>query len=83
MLTRPHPVPPVADEAPVPAPAGPADLLTETAERLVTAGAVCGLLALAEARTAATTDPSTAAELCLAAVSHLSLAVILASVDLD
>ncbi|MFE1370048.1 hypothetical protein ACFW84_38230 [Streptomyces anulatus] len=43
---------------------------------------VCGLLALAEARTAATTDPSTAAELCLAAVPHLALAVTLASADL-
>ncbi|MFJ9523703.1 hypothetical protein ACIRPK_36465 [Kitasatospora sp. NPDC101801] len=42
---------------------------------------VAGLLALQEARTAP--DPSTAAELCLAAVPHLVLAVHLASADLD
>ncbi|WP_069751897.1 hypothetical protein [Streptomyces sp. EN16] len=44
---------------------------------------VTGLLALTEARTAATTDPSTAAEPCLAAIPHLALAVTLASADLD
>lgn len=44
---------------------------------------VCGLLALAEARTKATADPSAAAELCLAAVPYLARAVALASADLD
>lgn len=42
---------------------------------------VAGLLALQDARTAP--DPSTAAELCLAAIPHLVLAVHLASADLD
>ncbi|MGW4652317.1 hypothetical protein [Kitasatospora sp. NPDC004289] len=42
---------------------------------------VAGLLVLQDARTAG--DPSTAAELCLAAVPHLVLAVHLASADLD
>ncbi len=45
------------------------------------AAAMTGLLALQEARTS--TDPSTTAELCLAAVSHITLAVALASADLD
>lgn len=54
----------------------------EVLDAAVDAVVVCGLLALAEARTAATTDPSTAAELCLAAVPHLALAVTLASADL-
>lgn len=55
----------------------------EVLDAAVDAAAVCGLLVLAEARTTATSDPSTAAELCLTAVSHLALAVALASADLD
>jgi hypothetical protein len=42
---------------------------------------VLGLLTLQEVRTA--TAPSAAAELCLSAVSHIALAVTLASADLD
>ncbi|MFD7533652.1 hypothetical protein ACFV8E_39630 [Streptomyces sp. NPDC059849] len=53
------------------------EILDEAAD----AAALTGLLALQEARTA--TDPSTAAELCLSAVSHIALAVTLASADLD
>ncbi|WNF25329.1 hypothetical protein RI138_00115 [Streptomyces sp. C11-1] len=44
---------------------------------------VNGLLALSEARTAVTADPSKAAEWCLAAVPHRALAVTLASADID
>ncbi|MFD9598610.1 hypothetical protein ACFWA9_38415 [Kitasatospora sp. NPDC059973] len=40
-----------------------------------------GLLALQGVRT--TRDPSTAAERCLGAVAHISLAITLASADLD
>lgn len=53
----------------------------EILDEAVDAAAVTGLLALQEARTAP--DPSTAAELCLSAVSHIALAVTLASADLD
>ncbi|MGQ4732579.1 hypothetical protein ACUN3E_33610 [Streptomyces sp. Ju416(a)] len=55
----------------------------EVLDAAVDATVVCGLLALAEARTTATADPSAAAELCLAAAPHLALAVALASVDID
>ncbi|MFI5654877.1 hypothetical protein ACIA71_27065 [Streptomyces anulatus] len=55
----------------------------EVLDAAVDAVVVCGLLALAEARTAATTAPITAAKLCLAAVPHLAHAVTLASADLD
>nr|WSU78431.1 hypothetical protein OG499_38320 [Streptomyces anulatus] len=55
----------------------------EVLDAAVDAVVVTGLLALAEARTTAATDPSTAAELCLVAVPHLALAVTLASADLD
>ncbi|MBD2829905.1 hypothetical protein ID875_21315 [Streptomyces globisporus] len=57
--------------------------LDEVLDEAADTAAVAGLLALAEARTAATSDPSAAAELCLAAVPHFSLAVALASADLD
>ncbi|WEH37261.1 hypothetical protein PZB75_30190 [Streptomyces sp. AM 4-1-1] len=53
----------------------------EILDEAVDAAAVTGLLALQKARTAP--DPSTAAELCLSAVSHIALAVTLASADLD
>ncbi|MFK0195870.1 hypothetical protein [Kitasatospora sp. NPDC090308] len=54
---------------------------SEVLDAAVDKRVVAGLLALQEARTAP--DPSTAAELCLAAVPHLVLAVHLASADLD
>ncbi|MFH9610809.1 hypothetical protein [Streptomyces sp. NPDC017448] len=57
--------------------------IEEVLDQAVDAAVVCGLPALAQARTAATSDPSTAAELCLTAVPHLALAVTLASADLD
>ncbi|MDT0310259.1 hypothetical protein RM780_25380 [Streptomyces sp. DSM 44917] len=53
----------------------------EVLDEAVDAAVLAGLLALQEARGAS--DPSTAAELCLAAVPHLALAVTLASADLD
>ncbi len=53
------------------------EVLDAAADSLVLAG----LLALQEARTAS--DPSTAAEFCLGAVSHVTLAVTLASAGLD
>ncbi|MEU8134932.1 hypothetical protein [Streptodolium elevatio] len=53
----------------------------EVLDEAVDAAVVTGLLALQEARTAP--DPSTAAELCLNAVPHITLAVSLASADLD
>ncbi|MEU4800545.1 hypothetical protein [Streptomyces sp. NPDC023327] len=53
----------------------------EILDEAVDAAAVTGLLALQEAHTAP--EPSTAAELCLSAVSHIALAVTLASADLD
>ncbi|MFD7747795.1 hypothetical protein ACFV2V_25260 [Streptomyces sp. NPDC059698] len=49
----------------------------EVLDQAVDAAMVCGLLALA--RTAAASDPSTAAELCLTAAPHLVLAVTLAA----
>lgn len=55
----------------------------EVLDAAVDAGVVCGLLALSQARTAAMSDPSTAAELCLAAVPYLARAVTLASADID
>ncbi|WP_257138746.1 hypothetical protein [Streptomyces sp. rh34] len=55
----------------------------EILDAAVDAVVVTGLLTLSEAHTAAMSDPSTAAELCLAAVPHFSLAVALASADLD
>ncbi|MEU4181026.1 hypothetical protein [Streptomyces sp. NPDC026589] len=55
----------------------------EVLDAAVDAATVTGLLTLSEARTAATSDPSMAAELCLVAVPHFSLAVALASADLD
>ncbi|MFI8201136.1 hypothetical protein ACIF6K_32210 [Streptomyces sp. NPDC085942] len=55
----------------------------EVLDAAVDAAAVTGLLALSEARTVAATDPSAAAELCLAATPHLALAVTLAGADLD
>lgn len=55
----------------------------EVLDAAVDAMVVCGLLALSEARTTAMADPSAAAELCLAAVPYLVLAVTLASADLD
>jgi hypothetical protein len=54
-----------------------AEVLDEAAD----SASLTGVLALREARTAV--DPSTAVELCLAAVPHLALAVALASADLD
>ncbi|WP_051779477.1 hypothetical protein [Streptomyces sp. NRRL S-241] len=53
----------------------------EILDEAVDAAVLTGLLALQEARTAP--DPSTAAERGLGAVSHITLAVALASVDLD
>lgn len=53
----------------------------EILDEAVDAAVLTGLLALREARTAP--DPSTAAELCLGAVPHITLAVALASADLD
>ncbi|MFG2220479.1 hypothetical protein ACGFN1_37730 [Streptomyces sp. NPDC048685] len=53
----------------------------EILDEAVDAAALTGLLALQQARTAP--DPSTAAELCLSAVSHIALAVTLDSADLD
>ncbi|MGI5262511.1 hypothetical protein [Streptomyces angustmyceticus] len=53
----------------------------EILDEAVDAAVATGLLALQEARTSP--DPSTAAELCLSAVSHIALAVTLASADLD
>ncbi|MFF8747170.1 hypothetical protein [Streptomyces californicus] len=55
----------------------------EVLDAAVDAAVVCGLLVLAEARTTAMSDPGMAAELCLTAVPHFSLAVALASADLD
>ncbi|PNE43420.1 hypothetical protein AOB60_00295 [Streptomyces noursei] len=55
--------------------------LDEILDEAVDAAVVVGLLALQEARTAS--DPSTAVELCLGAVPHITLAVALASADLD
>ncbi|MFK0017039.1 hypothetical protein [Streptomyces sp. NPDC091027] len=51
----------------------------EILDEAVNAAALTGLLALQEARTIA--DPSMAAELCLSAVPHFTLAVALASAD--
>ncbi|MFI1386647.1 hypothetical protein [Embleya sp. NPDC020886] len=53
----------------------------EILDEAVDAAVVTGLLALQGARTAP--DPSTAAESCLGAVPHITLAVSLASADLD
>lgn len=53
----------------------------EVLDSAVDSAVLTGLLALQEART--TSDPSTAAELCLSAVPHVALAVTLASADLD
>lgn len=53
----------------------------EILDEAVAAAALTGLLALQEAHTAL--DPSMTAELCLSAVSHIALAVSLASTDLD
>ncbi|MFD5694406.1 hypothetical protein [Streptomyces rubiginosohelvolus] len=58
-------------------------VVDEVLDAAVDAMVVCGLLALAEARTMATVDPSAAAELCLTATPYLALAVTLASADLD
>ncbi|NUW02896.1 hypothetical protein [Streptomyces sp. CAI 127] len=58
-------------------------VVDEVLDAAVDAMVVCGLLALAEARTKATVDASAAAELCLTAVPYLARAVTLASVDLD
>ncbi|MET8732150.1 hypothetical protein ABZV81_34010 [Streptomyces parvus] len=58
-------------------------VVDEVLDAAVDAMVVCGLLALAEARTKATADPSAAAELCLTAVPYLARAVTLASADLD
>ncbi|MCX4850365.1 hypothetical protein [Streptomyces sp. NBC_00893] len=53
----------------------------EVLDEAVDSVLLAGLLALQGVRTAS--GPSTAAELCLSAVSHITLAVVLASVDLD
>ncbi|MFF2902705.1 hypothetical protein [Streptomyces sp. NPDC057966] len=53
----------------------------EILDEAVDAAVATGLLVLQEARTAP--DPSTAAELCLGAVPHITLAIALASADLD
>lgn len=53
----------------------------EILDAVVDAAVATGLLALQEVRTAP--DASTAAELCLSAVSHIAVAVTLASADLD
>ncbi|MGQ4733363.1 hypothetical protein ACUN3E_37615 [Streptomyces sp. Ju416(a)] len=58
-------------------------VVDEVLDAAVDAMVVCGLLALAEARTEATVDPSAEAEQCLAAVPYFALAVALASADLD
>ncbi|MFB8020783.1 hypothetical protein ACFC36_19685 [Streptomyces rubiginosohelvolus] len=58
-------------------------VVDEVLDAAVDAMVVCGLLALAEARTMARVDPSAAAELCLTATPYLTLAVTLASADLD
>ncbi|MFC1405781.1 MULTISPECIES: hypothetical protein [Streptacidiphilus] len=55
--------------------------MEEVLDQAVDAAVLTGLLALHEVRTA--TDPSMGAELCLGAVSHIALAVALASADLD
>ncbi|MGW5295877.1 hypothetical protein [Streptomyces cavourensis] len=55
----------------------------EVLDAAVDAEVVCGLLVLDRAGTAAMSDPSTAAEQCLAAVAYFARAVTLASVDLD
>ncbi|MFD9685104.1 hypothetical protein ACFXPX_04395 [Kitasatospora sp. NPDC059146] len=52
----------------------------EILDEAVDFAVLIGLLALQEARAAS--DPSTAAELCLGAVRHISLAIALASADL-
>ncbi|MFD4369991.1 hypothetical protein [Streptomyces sp. NPDC058486] len=51
----------------------------EILDEAVDAAVVAGLLVLLEARAA--TDPSAAAELCLGALPHITLAVALASAD--
>ncbi|MGA5822160.1 hypothetical protein ACPC54_30375 [Kitasatospora sp. NPDC094028] len=53
----------------------------EILDQAVDSTVAAGLLALQEA--AATSDPSTAAELCLSAIPYIVLAVTLASADLD
>ncbi|MHA6756982.1 hypothetical protein [Streptacidiphilus sp. PAMC 29251] len=53
----------------------------EVLDQAVNAAVLIGLLALQEVR--ATSDPTMAAEHCLSAVSHIALAVTLASADLD
>ncbi|MFF9025627.1 hypothetical protein [Streptomyces eurythermus] len=53
----------------------------EVLDDAVDCAVMLGLLTLQEVRTAS--DPSAAAELCLSAVSHIALAVTLASADLD
>ncbi|MFS0697825.1 hypothetical protein [Streptomyces nitrosporeus] len=53
----------------------------EILDEALDAAVLTGLLALQEARSAP--DPSTTAELCLGAVPHITLAVALASADLD
>ncbi|MET9954487.1 hypothetical protein ABZ135_23490 [Streptomyces sp. NPDC006339] len=53
----------------------------EVLDSAVDAAVDAALLALQQARTAP--DPSTAAELCLSAVPHITLAISLASADLD
>ncbi|MET8889825.1 hypothetical protein [Streptomyces griseus] len=53
----------------------------EILDDAVDAAALTGLLVLQGARTAP--DPSTAAELCLSAISHIAIAVSLASADVD
>ncbi len=60
--------------------AGGEHAVDEVLDEAVDAEVVAGLLALQKARTAS--DPSTAAELCLAAVPHIALAVHLAGTDL-
>ncbi|MEV7898260.1 hypothetical protein [Streptomyces cyaneofuscatus] len=54
----------------------------EVLDAAVDAAVVSGLLALGQVRTAAMSDPSTAAELCLAAVPYFAHAVALAGADL-
>ncbi|MGC5530409.1 hypothetical protein [Streptomyces sp. SR-10] len=61
--------------------AGGEPAVDEVLDAAVDAVVVTGLLALAEARAAAATDPSAAAELCLAAVPHLALAVTLVALS--
>ncbi len=55
----------------------------EALDAAADAEVVCGLLVLDRAGSAAISDPSAAAELCLAAVAHFAHAVVLAGVDLD